>query len=166
MLPLLRQEGNEGPLIRLWPEADYVAELNILLGGGAAGRALPSAGRSPSRISSHSPRVSCASRTACPRWSGPAGTSAPSLWRLSVPLITQDDLMALSPSTHKPRQFSEEEQRLALSVAHQAARPSKPPSEQAEEAAALAERSRLAREPHDRSPSPWQDTYAEAAPAC
>jgi signal transduction histidine kinase len=85
-----------------------------------------------------------------------------------VPLIIQDEPYgAITLYYHEPRQFSEEEQRLALSVAHQAALAIETARlrEQAEEAAALAERSRLARELHDSvTQSLYSVTlYAEAS---
>jgi signal transduction histidine kinase len=170
---LLRHEGKEGPLTTQSAcglEADYMAELNMSLGGGPAGRAL--AERRPITIPDI---VSFAAGT----MRGPDDMPEPErklLERLhphyrallSVPLIIQDEPYgAITLYYHEPRQFSEEEQRLALSVAHQAALAIETARlrEQAEEAAALAERSRLARELHDSvTQSLYSVTlYAEAA---
>jgi signal transduction histidine kinase len=87
---------------------------------------------------------------------------------LSVPLIVMDeDYGAITLYYRQPRQFSEEDQRLAMSVADQVALAieSARLREQAEQAAALAERSRLARELHDSvTQSLYSVTlYAEAA---
>jgi signal transduction histidine kinase len=71
---------------------------------------------------------------------------------LSVPLIIKDeDYGAITLYYREAREFSEEESRLASSVAHQAALAieSARLREQAEQSAAMAERSRLARELHD-----------------
>ncbi len=71
---------------------------------------------------------------------------------LSVPLVVRDDVYgALTFYYREPCRFSEEEVELAQSVADQAALAieSARLREQAEQAAALAERSRLARELHD-----------------
>ncbi len=87
---------------------------------------------------------------------------------LSVPLIVKDeDYGAITLYYRHAREFSEEEIRLALSVAHQAALAieSARLREQAEQAAAMAERNRLARELHDSvTQSLYSVTlYAEAA---
>jgi PAS domain S-box-containing protein len=168
---LLRQEGTEGPLTTQSAcglEADYVAELNTPLGGGAAGRAL--AERRPITIPDI---VSFAARREPDNLPESERMLLERLhphYRalLSVPLIIQDEPYgAITLYYHEPRQFSEEEQRLALSVAHQAALAIETARlrEQAEEAAALAERSRLARELHDSvTQSLYSVTlYAEAA---
>jgi signal transduction histidine kinase/putative methionine-R-sulfoxide reductase with GAF domain len=87
---------------------------------------------------------------------------------LSVPLVVKgEDYGAITLYYRAAREFSDEEVRLALSVANQAALAieSARLREQAERAAAFAERSRLARELHDSvTQSLYSVTlYAEAA---
>jgi PAS domain S-box-containing protein len=170
---LLRQEGTEGPLTTQSAcglEIDYVAELNVPLGGGAAGRAL--AERRPITIPDIVSFAASMRREPddLPESERKLLEHLQPHYRalLSVPLIIQDEPYgAITLYYHEPRQFSEEEQRLALSVAHQAALAIETARlrEQAEEAAALAERSRLARELHDSvTQSLYSVTlYAEAS---
>jgi signal transduction histidine kinase len=71
---------------------------------------------------------------------------------LSIPLIIRGDVFgAITLYYHAPRQFSAEEVRLAIALADQAALAvdNNRLHEEAEKAAALAERNRLARELHD-----------------
>jgi PAS domain S-box-containing protein len=87
---------------------------------------------------------------------------------LAVPLVVKDEPYgAINLYYREPRGFTEEETRLALSVANQAALAieSARLSEQAQQSAAMAERTRLARELHDSvTQSLYSVTlYAEAA---
>jgi signal transduction histidine kinase len=90
---------------------------------------------------------------------------------LAVPLIVQGEGDgAITLYYRQPREFSDEELRLAMSVADQAALAieSARLRAQAEQAAAVAERSRLARELHDSVTQNLYSVtlYAEAAARC
>ena len=168
---LLRQEGKAGPLkiqSACGLEADYVAGLSLALRRGAAGRVLSE--RQPITISD---TLSAAELRELAGLLEPERTWLEHLLPrfralLWVPLIVQDEAYgAITLYYHEPREFSEEELRLAMSVAHQAALAieSARLREQAEQSATLAERSRLARELHDSvTQSLYSVTlYAEAA---
>ncbi len=152
-------------------DADYVTSLALPLGKGGAGRALatrqplpvPDVGLFVERLgqepgADQDPEVISLKRLCDKGY----------LALLSVPLIVRDgDYGALSLYYRQPREFSQEEMRLAQTLADQAALAieSARLRDQAEQAAAIAERSRLARELHDSvTQSLYSVTlYAEAA---
>jgi signal transduction histidine kinase len=170
---LSRLEGPEGvPKIEsaCGLDADYTAGLRIPIAVGAAGRAL--AERRPIAI----PDAVAAAASMMEESDLPPEAERGRLLNLiqryrallSVPLVVQDDNYgAITLYYRQAREFSEEEVRLALSVAHQAALAieSARLREQAEQSAAIAERTRLARELHDSvTQSLYSITlYAEAA---
>jgi PAS domain S-box-containing protein len=169
---LLRWEDKEGQLkiqSACGLDADYVARLRSPAGQGGAGRAL--AERRPIAVPD---MLAAAARTtpeAVPP--EPQRTLLEGLIRryraiLSVPLIVKDEgYGAITLYYSRPHEFSEEEQRLAMMVAHQAALAIEAARlrEQAEQAATAAERSRLARELHDSVTQGLYSVtlYAEAA---
>jgi signal transduction histidine kinase len=150
---------------------EYIAGVSLPLGAGGAGRALAQ----HEAVTLPDARV----------WADylrhePGAASSPELALiermiahqflavLSVPLVVKgEDYGAITLYYRAAREFSDEEVRLALSVANQAALAieSARLREQAERAAAFAERSRLARELHDSvTQSLYSVTlYAEAA---
>jgi GAF domain-containing protein len=136
-------------------DADYVANMRMPLGGGGAGRAL--AGHQPVTLSDARVFAAALARESDAAASQELTTIERTMSRgyyalLSVPLIIKDeDYGAITLYYREAREFSEEESRLASSVAHQAALAieSARLREQAEQSAAMAERSRLARELHD-----------------
>jgi PAS domain S-box-containing protein len=152
-------------------DADYVANMRMPFGGGGAGRAL--AGHQPVTLSDARVFAAALARES----DAAAGQELAAIERtmnrgyyalLSVPVIIKDeDYGAITLYYREAREFSEEESRLASSVAHQAALAieSARLREQAELSAAMAERSRLARELHDSvTQSLYSITlYAEAA---
>ncbi len=152
-------------------DADYVANMRLPLGGGGAGRAL--AGHQPVTLSDARVFAAALARESDAAASQELAAIERTMSRgyyalLSVPLIIKDeDYGAITLYYREAREFSEEESRLASSVAHQAALAieSARLREQAEQSAAMAERSRLARELHDSvTQSLYSITlYAEAA---
>jgi two-component system nitrate/nitrite sensor histidine kinase NarX len=154
---VLQPQGKDGRLefsASCGLDPEVAANLTIPIGGGAAGRALEE--RRPTVLPDTSTLL-------VPHPNGMDWPSEPELplvkrfvdqYRavLSVPLIGRDTpLGALALYYQEPQDFSEEQIRLAQSVAHQAALAieSAHLREQAGLSAALAERSRLARELHD-----------------
>jgi signal transduction histidine kinase len=134
-------------------EADYVAGMSLQVGEGGAGRAL--AARQPVIISD---RAETAFLT--PEQGIPPEPQKSLIERLlpeyrsilSVPLIVQErDYGAITVYYSAPREFSEEDLSLAVSVADQVALAIENARlrEQAGQAAAMEERGRLARELHD-----------------
>jgi PAS domain S-box-containing protein len=155
-------------------DADYIAGMTMRVGEGGAGRAL--ATRQPVIISNLPDAARRTPREALPlELQKEDGLVERLLYRLltfsdvlSVPLVVQDqDYGAITVYYRTPRDFSDEDLRLAMSVANQAALAveSARLREQAEQAAAMEERGRLARELHDSvTQSLYSVTmYAEAA---
>ncbi len=152
-------------------DADYVASLSLPFGKGGAGRAL--ATRQPLAVSNaetlidelaQAPEADQDVEVVALRRMHGRGYSA----LLSVPLIVRnEDYGAITLYYRQPREFSQEEMRLASTLADQAALAieSARLRDQAQEAAAIAERTRLARELHDSvTQSLYSVTlYAEAA---
>jgi len=148
---------------------DYVAGMAVPLGMGSAGRALTT--RQPAVVTD----LAEAARRAPPK-AVPGEPQRSLLERLTAefrailsgPLIVQgQDYGTITVFYRSPRDFSDEDLRLAMAVANQAALAveSARLREQAEQAAAMAERGRLARELHDSvTQSLYSVTmYAEAA---
>jgi signal transduction histidine kinase len=150
-------------------EADYVAGMSLQAGEGGAGRAL--AGRQPVIISDLAEAAFFTPAHEVP--SEPQKSLIERLLReyrsiLSVPLIVQGrDYGAITVYYSAPREFSEEDLGLAMSVADQVALAIENARlrEQAGQAAAMEERGRLARELHDSvTQSLYSVTmYSEAA---
>ena len=161
---LLRVQASHGL------DEEYTARLSLPFGRGGAGRALAEHRAVPlPDVASYQAYLA----HECPV-PNPESASLDQLLQrrinalLSVPLVVRDkDYGAITLYYRARRDFSEEDMRLALSVAHQAALAieSARLREQAQAAAALAERSRLARELHDSvTQSIYSVTlYAEAA---
>jgi PAS domain S-box-containing protein len=134
-------------------EADYVAGMTLQLGEGGAGRAL--ADRQPVIISDLAEAAFLPPEQKIPP--EPQKSLIERLLReyrsiLSVPLIVQGrDYGAITVYYSAPREFSEEDLGLAMSVADQVALAIENARlrEQAGQAAAMEERGRLARELHD-----------------
>jgi PAS domain S-box-containing protein len=155
---LLRLEGRDGPLkiqSACGLDADYVSSLSLPRGRGGAGRALaerqpttlPDAAAFATLLAREPNTTLDVERVGLERLIGRGYLAL-----LSVPLIVKnEDYGAITLYYREPRDFSEEEIRLAMSVADQAALAveSDRLREQAEQSAAIAERSRLARELHD-----------------
>jgi PAS domain S-box-containing protein len=155
-------------------DADYVAGMTMGVGEGAGGCAL--ATRQPVIISDLAEAARRTPREALPlelrKEKGLAERLVHRLVEfsamLSVPLVVQDqDYGAITVYYRTPRDFSDEDLRLAMSVADQVALAveSARLREQAAQAAAMEERGRLARELHDSvTQSLYSVTmYAEAA---
>jgi PAS domain S-box-containing protein len=150
-------------------DADYVAGMAMRVGQGGAGRAVTT--RQPVIITDlvgaarHTPQEAMPPEPQ----KGLVERLTQEYWAiLSVPLVVQDqDYGAITVYYRTPREFSDEDLRLAMSVANQAALAveSARLREQAEQAAAMEERGRLARELHDSvTQSLYSVTmYAEAA---
>jgi signal transduction histidine kinase len=134
-------------------DADYISDMTMHVGEGGAGRAVATrrpvitsdlvdtARRTPPEAMPADPQNGLVQRLLLEFWAV-----------LSVPLIVQDqDYGAITVYYQSPRDFSEEDLRLAMSVADQVALAveSARLREQAEQSAALEERGRLARELHD-----------------
>lgn len=151
-------------------EADYMAAMSIPLGQGVVGRAL----------ATHQPVARPDTRAILAAYDRagyvPPASEGTQVQRLlatfgavlAAPLVIKDaDYGAMAFYYREPRAFSEEEAQLALGIGNQAALAieSARLRQQAEAAAALAERSRLARELHDSvTQSLYSVTlYAEAA---
>ena len=134
-------------------EADHVSQIVVPLGTAAAGRAL--AERRPVIVPDLSVQVEPERRVEIPP--EPYWTPLQQLVKgyravLAVPLIVKEEAYgAISLYYGEPREFSEEEVRLATSVADQVALAIENARlrEQAGQAAAMEERGRLARELHD-----------------
>jgi len=134
-------------------EADYVAGMSLQVGEGGAGRAL--AARQPVIISDLAEAAFFTPEQEMPP--EPQKSLIERLLReyrsiLSVPLIVQGrDYGAITVYYSMPREFSEEDLGLAVSVADQVALAIENARlrEQAGQAAAMEERGRLARELHD-----------------
>lgn len=171
---LFRLESEGGPLkvqATCGLDAGCVSALSMPVGKGGAGRAL--ARRTP--VILPDARALTTQLSATPDTA--VDSELPALEQLisrqylaslSVPLIVKDETYgAITLYYHEAHEFSEEETRLALSIANQAALAieSARLREQAEQSAAVAERTRLARELHDSvTQSLYSVTlYAEAA---
>jgi PAS domain S-box-containing protein len=134
-------------------EADYVAGITLRLGEGGAGRAL--ARRQPVIMSDLAEAAHYTPEQEIPP--EPQKSLIEQLFReyraiLSVPLIVQgQDYGAITVYYPGPREFSEEDLSMAMSVADQVALAIENARlrEQAGQAAAMEERGRLARELHD-----------------
>jgi len=155
-------------ICRLDPE--YAAQITMPLGVGTAGRAL--AERRPVVISNTAEAAAYleAGYAGCPELVPDLLSRLVNRYSalFSVPIVVKDEAHgALTFYYHEPHAFSEDEFRLALSVADQAALALENARlrEQAGQAAALEERGRLARELHDSvTQSLYSVTmYAEAA---
>jgi PAS domain S-box-containing protein len=150
-------------------EADYISGVTLRLGEGGAGRAL--AARQPVVVSDLAEAALLTPEHEIPP--EPQRSLIERLFReyraiLSVPLIVQgQDYGAITVYYPGPREFSEEDLGLAMSVADQVALAIENARlrEQAGQAAAVEERGRLARELHDSvTQSLYSVTmYAEAA---
>jgi two-component system nitrate/nitrite sensor histidine kinase NarX len=136
-------------------DADYVARMRFRVGHGGAGRAL--AERRPIHMSDAEAFLRTLSEEPDPRYEEDGRALGLMVARgyralLSVPLVVKDeDYGGITLYWREPRDISEEEMELAMSVADQVALAIENARlrTQAEEAAAFAERSRLARELHD-----------------
>ncbi len=155
---LLQKESPDSPFTiqsACGLDADYVSAIRFSAGKGGAGRAL--AQRGPVMVTDAAALVDQFARDPDPQFAeeGKAlqlmishGFSA----LLSVPLVIKDeDYGGITLYYRQAREFSQEEIQLAMSVADQAALAIENARlrGQAEQAAAYAERSRLARELHD-----------------
>jgi PAS domain S-box-containing protein len=170
---LLRLQDKEGPLViqaAYGLAADYVADFRMPLGKSASGRAVVQ--RAPVTVPDMLELLAALDRDPSlePEFDRALAERVARLYRalLAVPLIVKDEAYgAINLYYREPREFTEEETRLALSVANQAALAieSDRLREQAQQAAAVAERTRLARELHDSvTQSLYSVTlYAEAA---
>ncbi len=133
----------------------YVASIRFSVGRGSAGRAL--AERRPVVVADAPAFIATLERDPDPRWDEEKRALGLLVVRgyaalLSVPLVVKDeDYGAITLYWRQARELSEEEIELAMGVADQAALAIENARlrTQAEEAAAFAERSRLARELHD-----------------
>lgn len=171
LFQLQREEGVLKIQAACGLDDEYIASLRLPLGKGGAGRAL--AGHQPVAL----PDAKAWAAELARELDSAANPELTAIERmmsrgyyavLSVPLIVKDeDYGAITLYYRETREFSEEEMRLASSIAHQAALAieSARLREQAEQSAAIAERSRLARELHDSvTQSLYSVTlYAEAA---
>jgi PAS domain S-box-containing protein len=134
-------------------DGEYMAGMTMRVGEGGAGRAV--ATRRPVIISDPVETARSAPAEAMPAepQKGLAQRLLMEFWAvISVPLIIQDqDYGAITVYYRSPRDFSDEDLHLAMSVADQVALAveSARLREQAEKSAALEERGRLARELHD-----------------
>ncbi len=155
---LLQRESSDSPFTiqsACGLDAEYVSSIRFSAGKGGAGRAL--AARGPVMVTDAAAFVAQYSREPDPQFAEEKralelmishGFSA----LLSVPLVIKDeDYGGITLYYRRAREFSQEEIQLAMSVADQAALAIENARlrGQAEQAAAYAERSRLARELHD-----------------
>jgi PAS domain S-box-containing protein len=155
---LLQRETPDGPFVirsACGLDPDYVAAIRFSAGKGGAGRAL--AARGPVVVSDARSFVDRFTKEPDPELAEEAralelmiGNGFSAL--LSVPLVIKDeDYGGITLYYRSPREFSQEDIEVAVSVADQAALAIENARlrDQAEQAAAFAERSRLARELHD-----------------
>jgi PAS domain S-box-containing protein len=155
---LLQRESSDSPFTiqsSCGLSPDYVAAIRFPKGRGGTGRALAS--RSPVIVPDTAAFVQRQAREPDP-WNAEEQKALEFTLRhgfsslLSVPLVIKDeDYGGITLYYRSPRQFSQEEIQAAVSVADQAALAIENARlrRQAEQAAAFAERSRLARELHD-----------------
>jgi PAS domain S-box-containing protein len=155
---LLQRESPDGPFTiqsSCGLTADYVSAIRFSAGKGGAGRAL--AARGPVVLADAAAFVKRLAQEPDAGYAEEKGALEFMMGRgfsalLSVPLVIKDeDYGGITLYYRTPREFSQEEIQLAVSVADQAALAIENARlrGQAEQAAAFAERSRLARELHD-----------------
>ena len=155
---LLQRETGDGPFViqsACGLDADYVSTIRFSAGKGGAGRALKT--RQPVVLTDAVAFVDYVARDPDSEYQEEKKALELMIDRgfhalLSVPLIIkEEDYGGITLYYRNAREFSEEEIQLAMSVADQAALAIENARlrSQAEQAAAFAERSRLARELHD-----------------
>jgi PAS domain S-box-containing protein len=155
---LLEREAGDGPFIiqsACGLDSEYVSTIRFSAGRGGAGRALKN--RQPVVLTDAVAFVDRVARDPDTEYQEEKKALELMIERgfhalLSVPLIIKEqDYGGITLYYRKPQEFSEEEIQLAMSVADQAALAIENARlrTQAEQAAAFAERSRLARELHD-----------------